>query len=568
MGRDSDSPPRIAVFAGPTATILNTPPLVTSEKARIAYGLATEAEGNPRRRRFDALRPQRLAAPVTVYVEQFSAHPLERDAAHMYAAPDGYLADGKFRKARKRPSDTPVYQVTLQPEDGLYLLPYFGRQADGNAWEGTCPSPAGASSQCRQTFYPDASRLFEEIDRLGVGDDGRAGQLSSRADYDFYRAVPSGGYTHGLPATERTDVGDGDLRPERLGVDFFPYLPVRREPGSKQLARLTNTVATAIRTSDYSGALWLEGSPNSEETCYWLSLLLDTTKAIVATTAADSPHGALHGSGDQNILDAVEYIISSVWQDENGRDVVGPTLIQDKQIFTARDAQKGGARAGGFVATGGHGGLIGAVGHGGSPIITFIPNRKFTHTSQLNLTRLGSHVRGVRRTPEGRIGTEAVRIKKGRGDLSIDAIPSVAIVKGARFHDNDHRRTRSATEVASSIDWSLEHAPLSGFVAEGAASYGTMPDSTDAALRQAVYSGMPVVKVGRGNAEGLVAPRSVGYAIAGGNLTATKARLLLMACLLRYGALPPARDPANPTAREIRATEEMIAEYQQVFDTH
>src|SRR5215813_3697482 len=29
--------------------------------------------------RYDALRPQRLAAPVKVYVEQFSAHPLESD---------------------------------------------------------------------------------------------------------------------------------------------------------------------------------------------------------------------------------------------------------------------------------------------------------------------------------------------------------------------------------------------------------------------------------------------------------------------------------------------------------
>ena len=563
-----DSPPRIAVFAGPTATILNTPPLVTSDKARTAYGLATDAEQRAKRRRFDALRPQRLAAPVTVYVEQFSAHPLERDAADLYGPPDGYVADGKFRKARQGPSDTPVYKMTLAPEDGLYLLPYFGRQADGTAWEGACQTAGGEFSSCRQTFYPDASRLFEEIDRFGVGDDGRAGQLSSRADYDFYRAVPPGGYTRGAAAAERTDIGDGEIGPERLGVDFFPYAPVRREPGRKHLAQLTNIVAAAMRTREYSGALWLEGSPNGEETCYWLSLLLDTTKTIVATTAADSPHGAVRGSGDRNILDAVEYITSTVWQDESGRDVVGPTLIQDTQIFTARDAQKGGARAGGFVATGGHGGLVGAVGHGGPPIITFIPNRKFTYASQLNLTRLGSHARGVRRTSSGTIGTKAVRIKTARGDLSTDAIPSVAIVKGARFHDDDRRATRSATEVASSVDWNLEHAALSGFVAEGAASYGTMPDSTDEALREAVYSGMPVVKVGRGNAEGIVGPRSVGYAIAGGNLTATKARLLLMACLLRYGALPPARDPAHPTAKEIRATAEAIAAYQQIFDTH
>jgi hypothetical protein len=83
--------PTIAVFSGPTATIQNSEPLVTSNKARHKYGLPlrTNPDGSPLR--FDALRPQRLAAPVTVYVEQFSAHPLERDAAELYAPPDGYL---------------------------------------------------------------------------------------------------------------------------------------------------------------------------------------------------------------------------------------------------------------------------------------------------------------------------------------------------------------------------------------------------------------------------------------------------------------------------------------------
>ncbi len=60
------SKPRIAIFSGATATIQNSPPLVTSNKAREQYGLALRKneEGNPLR--FDALRPQRLAAPVTV----------------------------------------------------------------------------------------------------------------------------------------------------------------------------------------------------------------------------------------------------------------------------------------------------------------------------------------------------------------------------------------------------------------------------------------------------------------------------------------------------------------------
>ena len=90
-------------------------------------------------------------------------------------------------------------------------------------------------------------------------------------------------------------------------------------------------------------------------------------------------------------------------------------------------------------------------------------------------------------------------------------------------------------------------APLAGFVAEGSAPFGAMSNSVDAALKRATFSGMPVVKVGRGNAGGFVDATRDPLAIAGSNLTATKARLLLMACLLKFGCLPPALDPAKPT---------------------
>lgn len=77
---------RIAHLAGPNATIRNTPPLVTSNKARAKYGLPLLTNPDGSAARFDVLRPQRLAAPVTVYVERFSAHPLERDAAERRSA--------------------------------------------------------------------------------------------------------------------------------------------------------------------------------------------------------------------------------------------------------------------------------------------------------------------------------------------------------------------------------------------------------------------------------------------------------------------------------------------------
>ena len=52
--------PRIAHLAGANATIQNTPPLVTSNKARAQHGLKpmTGPDGKPPR--FDVLRPQRL----------------------------------------------------------------------------------------------------------------------------------------------------------------------------------------------------------------------------------------------------------------------------------------------------------------------------------------------------------------------------------------------------------------------------------------------------------------------------------------------------------------------------
>ncbi len=127
---------RIAHVSGPRATIQNTPPLVTANKARVRRGLPPRLNPDGTMPAFDALRAQRLAAPVKVYVEQFSAHPLEADAAELYGPPDGYLgADGVLRPERAAAEDKPVYEVELRPEDGLYPLPYMAVQADGQAWE-------------------------------------------------------------------------------------------------------------------------------------------------------------------------------------------------------------------------------------------------------------------------------------------------------------------------------------------------------------------------------------------------------------------------------------------------
>ena len=106
------------------------------------------------------------------------------------------------------------------------------------------------------------------------------------------------------------------------------------------------------------------------------------------------------------------------------------------------------------------------------------------------------------------------------------------------------------------------------FVAEGAVPGGNLVRVLDTALRRAIFSGMPVVRVGRGNAEGISPRTADGLFIGGSNLTANKARILLMACMMKLGSLPPAGDPCEPTVAEVAATQAKVSEYQAIFDTH
>jgi L-asparaginase len=563
------SRPRIAHFSGPNATIQSSPPLVTSNKARAKYGLPmmTNSDGMPAR--YDVLRAQRLAAPVTVYVEQFSAHPLEKDAANLYGPPDGYLdASGKFHRKRTGPNDRPVYEIELKPEDGVYPLPYMARQADGRAWEEECSDPLAPAERSRQPFYPDGSRTFEEIDRLGVGEKGIGNLISSKVHVDFYRVSPPAGYTQGLPAGERGDVGEDDIAPERRGHDFFPYKPyhIGAVPPRPALARIVNIVQRVLASGKYIGAVWTQGSPRIEETIYWFNLLLDTVLPICGN-AAQRPHGQISHDGPKNIVDSVDYIESRVWADEAGRNRAGMVLIQEQQIFAARDVQKADARPGGYVATGGHGGIIGASGHDGRPTLTYLPATRHTYQSELNFSRLPAKVLGVRRV-DGKLKLVDVPIKDKAGELLDSAVPKVSIIKdgsycAADFADEPDREV----DILALIADNLENEPLAGFVVEGLSPYGMMTSmGRHKLMMRAVHSGMPVARVGRGNNEGFTPARDC--LIGGRNLTATKARMLLMACLMRFGSFPPAADPNHPTEAEKDAIRKKLIDYQRVFDTH
>lgn len=546
---------RIAHLAGPTATIQNTPPLVTSNKARAQFGLPLLRDSSGASARFDVLRPQRLAAKVTVYIEQFSAHPLELDAAGLYAPPDGYLdGNGTFHEARTSPHDKPVYRAELDPDDGLYPLPYMARQADGSAWEDEAAYPGAPSEFVRQGFFPDGSRSFEEIDRLHVGENGTGNLIASKADVTFYRILPPGGYTK---------------RAEQRGVDFFAYKPfhLSSTPPRQRLAGVINDITDVLASGRHDGAIWTEGSPAIEESMYWFNLLLDTTLPICGT-AAQRAHGQISNDGPKNIVDAVDYIASGVWADKDGRNRAGVVLIAEQRVFAARAVMKLDARPGGYTATGGHGGILGAVGyHDGPPLLHYLPNAQHTYLSSVNRTQLPNETVGVRQTTRG-IVTESVPVKDPSGRLLSSAIPTVPIIKdGSYSADADLDEVEHQADLIASIKSLLKSAPLAGFVFEGLAPYATFSSNArERRMLSAIYSGLPVVRVGRGNVEGF--PLVMPPFISGSNLTATKARLLLMASIMKLGSLPPAADPFNPSPAEAATTREKVARYQEIFDTH
>ena len=56
--------------------------------------------------------------------------------------------------------------------------------------------------------------------------------------------------------------------------------------------------------------------------------------------------------------------------------------------------------------------------------------------------------------------------------------------------------------------------------------------------------------------------------IEGSNMDTIKARLLLIASMLKLGRLPKVSDPRNPTAAERQAVVDRIAQFQEIFETH
>lgn len=210
-----------------------------------------------------------------------------------------------------------------------------------------------------------------------------------------------------------------------------------------------------------------------------MNLLIDTTVPIVACTSPDFPHGALGASGDRHLVDGVRYLCSRIWTDAEGRDRVGAVLVSAEQIFAARDVQKADARPGGYVATGGHGGIVGTMGEPGPPVLTYLPVWRHTHESAVRLSLLPTEVRGVRASAS-RLETVPVAVRDAR-----------AVFPEARHNASAAPTSPSDAIMATVRSMARGAVPVPDGVSEPTVIRSSIPRSRTRRMKSRVQRGFP-----------------------------------------------------------------------------
>jgi L-asparaginase len=237
-------------------------------------------------------------------------------------------------------------------------------------------------------------------------------------------------------------------------------------------------IVDGLGAERYDGIVVTHGTFTAEESAYFLHLTLPLDLPIVMT-CSQRKHGSTGNDGDRNLVDALRTAADPRTADR------GVLLLMNEELHCAREATKVNGRPGGFDSGGA--GLIGSV-EVDRPTFYRRPERAHTHRSEFSV------------------------------DLP-DALPVVDIV--STYAGADGRLIRAAVETGT------QGLVLNGFAHNGKPHPAQLPD-----LEWAVDAGVPVVLVNRGNG-GRVPTGPTGRFIAGDDLSAQKARILLALALTR-----------------------------------
>jgi L-asparaginase len=141
--------------------------------------------------------------------------------------------------------------------------------------------------------------------------------------------------------------------------------------------------------------------------------------------------------------------------------------------------------------------------------------------------------------------------------------PAVAVLYGSAWSPGDVARDGAAEfEVLLCVARIRQAAPLAGIVGVGSRR-GSFPPAAEVALERVAHMGVPVVRLAQ---TGTLHANDGDVFIEAGGLAAAEAKRLLGECLVQYGSLPAAADPANPTKKEKSAIQAKLALYQLQFN--
>lgn len=239
---------------------------------------------------------------------------------------------------------------------------------------------------------------------------------------------------------------------------------------------IAKTVNDALADPAVDGVVVTHGTYTAEETAFFLHLTVRSEKPVVVV-CSQRKHSTVGNDGDWNLGDAVRIAASPA---ARGKGVV---VVLNEEIHGAREVFKSNQRPGGFLS-----GSLGLLGSVEADHVSFYrqPTRRHTAASEFD-------VRDLRELPR----VDIVATYAGADGAAVNAF----VAAGAR-----------------------------GLVVNGFAYRGKPHRNQLPALEQAVERGVAVVLTSRGG-NGRVPVESGDGFVRGDNLSATKARILLMLAL-------------------------------------
>jgi L-asparaginase type II len=245
---------------------------------------------------------------------------------------------------------------------------------------------------------------------------------------------------------------------------------------------IARAVNNAVHEPDVKGVIVTHGTSTTEDTAYFLQLLVRSDKPVVITNSMHK-HGDLGNDGDKNFMDAISVVLSP---QAVGKGVL---LVTNESINSGREVQKTSARFDGFKS--GEYGLLGIIDED-RPEFYRAPTRRHTSRSEFDIN-------------------------------AITTLPKVEII--STYYDADPALITLAGQGAKGI-------VLNGFTPGGT------PFATQApALEALAAKGVIVVTTSRGGINNRIPEtRTDDRAdkfVHGDNLSATKARILLQLALTK-----------------------------------